>query len=133
MSEFHFTTNNLNDNYQLSQLKEGLYRYVASTKIGEQTLKVKGGFVIKSMQLEELNLLANFDLLNKLSQRTKGEFSFLEGKNQNFVKSILKKQPQELIHSTEQELEIIHFQWICYLLIFLVSIEWTIRKFMGSY
>lgn len=133
MSEFHFTTNNLNDNYQLSQLKEGLYRYVASTKIGDETLKVNGGFVIKSMQLEELNLLANFDLLNKLSERTKGEFSFLEGKDQNIIKNILKQQPQELIHSTEQELEIIHFQWICYLLIFLVSIEWTIRKFMGSY
>ncbi len=133
MSEFHFTTNNVNDNYQLNQLKEGVYRYVATTKIDGKIQTKSGSFLIKAMRLEELNLVADFDLLAKIAQNTQGNFSLFQENNKNLLKTLLKKKPQEVIHSTEQELEIIHFKWICYLLILLVSIEWGTRKFMGGY
>ena len=46
---------------------------------------------------------------------------------------LLTTQAQSIVHSSEDISELINLKWLFYLLIALVSVEWFIRKFRGSY
>src|SRR5690606_27481710 len=63
-----------NTRYQIGGLKEGVYRYRASTVLGGKTESVRGEFAVVERQAELQNLTADFDLLRRLSGNTGGKF-----------------------------------------------------------
>jgi len=131
-SNYTFITNENNTRYTISGLDDGVYRYTATTVLGEQRTSVSGEFLVKDLQVEDINLTADFGLLRQLAEKTNG--SFYTSDNLEQAKTDLNTvEAQGVIHSSEKYLPFINLKWMFFLLLLLVSAEWFIRKYSGSY
>lgn len=121
-----------NARYQIGGLKEGIYKYTASTTINGKEEKVRGQFLITAQQAELQNLTADFDLLRKLSASTGGKFYHVSetGKLQS---DLSKKEASSVIHTEEKYDNLLNLKWVFFLLLALISAEWFLRKFYGGY
>jgi len=129
---YNFTITGGTTKFEVSNLPKGIYKYTATADILGKTEKASGEFIIKDLQLETLTSTADFGLLRKVSQNTKGKFYKISELPQ-LEKELLSSKKPNLIHSSEELLEIIHMKWIFILIVLLVSVEWFLRKFLGSY
>ena len=129
-----YTYNNASDGfrYKINGLAQGVYRFKANTTIDGKLETATGEFTVKELQMEALNTTADFNFLRQLSKQTSG--IFVHSQNLEALKNkLLTAQAQSVIHSSEDISELINLKWLFYLLIALVSVEWFIRKFRGSY
>ncbi|HEX8037834.1 MAG TPA: VWA domain-containing protein [Chryseosolibacter sp.] len=121
-----------NTRYQIGGLNEGVYRYRASTVLNGKTEEVRGEFAVVERQAELQNLTADFDLLRKLSSNTGGHF--YPASRVNDLQSFLEKaEATSVIHTEETYDSLINLKWVFWLLLIIVTGEWTLRKFFGSY
>jgi hypothetical protein len=132
VSTYNYTISPGGERYRVGGLKEGAYRFTASTEINTKRETVAGQFLIKEQNLEPLNIVADFGLLKKLSRATGGKFYRSDEWNQ-FLSDFKKTEPKELIHSEESFNPFIHVKWFFFLLLLLASTEWFSRKYLGSY
>ncbi len=111
----------------------GEYKYTASTMMGGKTYKKQGTIVVKPIQIEAVNTLANFELLRSVAEST-GAAMFLPNQLDELQKRI---EASETItsrsYSQKQLRDLIHFRWIFFLLLALLTLEWFIRKRQGAY
>ncbi len=129
---YNYVTSENNSQYVINGLPEGVYRYQASTIINGKKESVSGEVLIKELQLESINLTADFTLLRKLSNETGGKF-YTESDIAALKNKMGNLQAQGVIHSNETDLPFINLKWIFVLLLLLISAEWFIRKYNGSY
>lgn len=121
-----------NTRYQIGGLKEGVYRFRASTILNGKTEAVRGEFAVVERQAELQNLTADFDLLRKLSLNTGG--NFYTASNTEALQSDLRTaQATSVIHTEETYESLINLKWVFWILLALVTVEWGLRKFYGSY
>jgi hypothetical protein len=130
--KFSYTTNENNTQYRVSNLPEGVYQYQASTNINGQEYTSGGEFTVQRLQIENLNLTANHQLLRQLSEETGGNF-YTASELDQVAEATTQQQAKNRIYTSEAYLPIINLKWIFFLLLLLVSLEWGIRKYMGSY
>jgi len=128
--EYSYITNENNTRYSMSGLPQGVYKYTASTTLGDENSQVSGEFVIKAIQIEDINLTADFNILRTLSQSTGGNFYKLDDIDSEDVTQL---QAQGIIHTSEKYLPFINLQWLFFVLLALVATEWFLRKYNGSY
>ena len=129
---YSYIPNEGNTRYAISGLAEGVYKFQASTVIADETVVVRGEFLVKEVQLEKLQLTADFNLLRTLSTESGG--SFYQTNELGLLNDRLSKENgQAVIHTNEEYLPFINMQWLFFVLLLLVSAEWFIRKFSGSY
>lgn len=121
-----------NIRYQIGGLKEGIYRYRSRTTINGQPEEVRGQFAVVLKQAELQNLTADFDLLRKLSSNTGGKF-YTQSGIQNLVSDLTVKEATAVIRSEEKYDSLINLKWIFWVLLAMISVEWFMRKFYGSY
>ncbi|HEV8514014.1 MAG TPA: VWA domain-containing protein, partial [Cyclobacteriaceae bacterium] len=131
-STYNYTLSPGGERYRVGGLKEGAYRYTATTEINSKRESVSGQFLVKEQNIEPLNVVADFGLLRKLSKATGGKFYNSNNWNQ-LVTDFKKTEPKELIHSEESFNPLIHVKWFFFLLLLLISTEWFSRKYLGSY
>jgi len=131
-STYNYTLSPGGERYRVGGLKEGAYRFTATTEINSKREIVSGQFLVKEQNIEPLNAVADFGLLRKLSKATGGKFYNSNNWNQ-LVTDFKKTEPKELIHSDESFNPLIHVKWFFYLLLLLISTEWFSRKYLGSY
>jgi hypothetical protein len=94
--------------------------------------EVSGQFLVKSQNQEAQNLTADFSLLRKLSFETGGRFYKVEQLSV-LASDLGKAKAASLIHSEETFNQLINLKWVFFLLLTMISVEWFLRKFMGSY
>jgi hypothetical protein len=129
-----YTYTNASDGfkYKINGLEQGVYRFKASTTLDGKVETATGEFTVKELQMEALNTTADFNILRQLSKQTNG--IFVNVSNLETLKSkLLTAQAQSIIHSSEDVSELINLKWLFYLLVALISVEWFVRKFRGSY
>jgi len=127
---YSYTTSAANTRYRISGLEEGIYQFSATTSVDGEILTSTGAFTIKDLQLESLNLTANHALLRTLSEDTGGLYTtdYQELSNQ------LSNTPaQALIHTSEQFLPLVNLPWVFFLVLVLLTLEWVVRRYYGSY
>ncbi|MBL3656938.1 VWA domain-containing protein [Fulvivirga sediminis] len=129
---YSYVTNENNTTYVISGLDEGVYTYTASTLLSNSRREVKGEFLVKELQLENLNLTADFNLLRKLSDQSGGDFYHSSEMNK-LEAQLVENKAKGIIHSQEKYLPFIQLKWLFFLLLALISTEWFIRKYSGSY
>ncbi|MDQ2657483.1 MAG: VWA domain-containing protein, partial [Bacteroidota bacterium] len=115
-----------NTRYQIGGLKEGVYRYRASTVLGGKTESVRGEFAVVERQAELQNLTADFDLLRRLSGNTGGKF-YTAAQADNLRSDLQKTQATSVIHTEETYDSMINLKWVFWLLLILVTAEWGLR------
>ncbi len=129
---YNFVSAEGNTRFEISGLPKGIYKYNATSQVNGRNEQAGGEFIVKSLQLEALNVTADHNLLKQLSQKTQGKF-FTQNQFEAFKKSVLDSRKPNLIHSTEDITEIINLKWLFFLLMFLLTMEWGSRKYLGSY
>ncbi len=121
-----------NTQYALNDLQAGVYRYDASTTLVGERMTASGEFVVREIELEKLNLTADFGLLRKLAENSGGSF-FNQSQLDELTNELANEKSQGIIRTDEKYLPFINLQWIFVLILILVSAEWFVRKFSGSY
>ena len=117
----------------LQNLEAGAYLYEAKATVGGVSLVDKGYFTIVGQQKELVNLTADFNMLRGLSSATRGQFVSLAGAEM-LGNNLLENENLKSVIAEENKLEdLIKFQWIFWLLLSLLSIEWFVRKWAGGY
>ncbi|MDH4090662.1 MAG: VWA domain-containing protein [Cyclobacteriaceae bacterium] len=131
-NNYTYTTSPGNIRYQIGGLIEGVYKYKAKTLLNQKEEEVRGEFAVVQRQTELQNLTADFNLLRKLSTNSGGSFypiaEFVLLKNE-----LERTEARSVIHAEETYDGLINLKWIFWLLLLIVSIEWFMRKYFGSY
>ena len=129
---FSYSTTADNSKFEISSLPAGVYRYRASTTVLGKSELSSGEFVIRDIQLENLNLTADFDVLRQLSAKTGGKF-FKNNHFEEIKQTILNHRVTDKIDATEDLKEMINLRWIFFLILGLLTVEWVMRKYLGGY
>ncbi|HET9487384.1 MAG TPA: VWA domain-containing protein [Chryseosolibacter sp.] len=121
-----------NSRYQIGGLKEGVYRFRSRTMLNGKNEEVRGEFAVVERQAELQNLTADFDLLRKLSANTGGKF-YNVSQLDRLTADLQKTEAKSVIHTEETYDSLINLKWVFWLMLILVTAEWGLRKFYGSY
>lgn len=121
-----------NPRYSISQLPQGIYQYTASTVVEGEKLQSSGEFTVTELQLESLNLTADFDLLRNLSEKSGGRF-YRFNELEQLQEDLQQREMKSTVYAEEDYLPVIRLEWLFFVLLLLVSAEWFIRKYNGSY
>ena len=124
-----------NDKYQLNigRLPAGKYSFTAKTKLGETEYTESGNFSVNRIQIEMVNTEANFHALNQMANKTGGHFylpnqlnKLIDQLNEN--SKLKSRQVEQLIYQ-----DFLSMKWIFFIILFLLALEWFLRKFWGIY
>ncbi|MFZ6002015.1 MAG: hypothetical protein ACOYW3_15995 [Bacteroidota bacterium] len=129
---YSYTTSPSGTRFRVGALREGVYRYRAYTTLNGKVEEVRGEFLVIAQNLEAQNLTADFDLLRKLADNTGGKFYTQENVSQLHT-DVTKLEAKSIIHSEESFHPVINLKAVFFLLLLLISTEWLIRKYLGSY
>lgn len=130
--KYNYVVSPGNARYQVGGLKEGIYKYTASTSINGKDEKVRGQFLVTAQQAELQNLTADFGLLRKLASSTGGQFYTLS-QTDKLQRDLNQKEATSVIHSEEKFDNLLNLKWVFFLLLALISAEWFLRKYHGGY
>jgi len=129
---YSYITSESNTRYRISNLPEGIYQYQASVDLEGARVASAGEFTVRSLQIETLNLTANHQLLRDLAANSGGQF-FDRSEVEGMSAQLRTQEAKGKIYTSEAYLPIINLKWLFFVLLLLVSAEWGIRKYMGSY
>ena len=118
--------------YKVGNLNEGVYSYRASTEIESKKYYASGQFVVKALNQEALNPVADFELLRKVAFKSQGSFYTLNQIDE-LSSQFDQLNPVSTIHTTEKDEPLINFKWVMLILLLLASTEWFLRKYYGGY
>lgn len=133
--KFPFSFNKSNNSYNLDAgaFQIGNYKYHAYCTFGEKKYSKKGSFTILPVNIEAENTIANFNTLYKISNKTQGKMFYTN----QFKDLILSLNNNSSIHSVyyydKNIFDVINLKWIFFFILMLLSVEWFLRKFFGSY
>lgn len=132
---FHFSFSREKNKYQLNlgQLPIGLYHYSAIAK-NSIPLEIRNGvFQVEANSQELENTIANYSLLRNISKNTNGQMVMPNQINDLDKLIIENPQIKSRLHETKSIEFWIEIPVILTLIIFLLALEWGIRKWNGSY
>ncbi len=132
ITTYNYTTAPGNSRFRINSLEEGVYRFEASTTLNGRREIASGQFSVRKLDLENLKQTADFNALSELAASTGGRF-YNTGELELLKQNLLSMEPKGKIYSSEDYLPIIHLWWIFFVLLALLSTEWFIRKYSGSY
>lgn len=133
--EFKYTYSRANNFYTLNigMLPAGKYRYIANTNYGGEAMEQKGSFSVQNIQLELYDLAARHDLLKGLIDKYGGAI-LPAGSSEGFVDAILSNSKiKPVVYQSTVTKSVINFKWLFGLILFLLSLEWFLRRYLGSY
>jgi hypothetical protein len=133
--EFSFTFTKSGRAYALNAgiFPVGSYRFTASVNIGGEKLTAEGRFSVQPVELELYETTANHALLNTLSLQTGGRMIGIEDLDQLTASLLDSPSSKPVIYESARTSPMINFRWIFALLILLLSTEWFLRRYFGSY
>lgn len=137
--QYDYVTGTGSSRYRIGSLKEGVYRYKATTQVGGsppnkagKLEEVRGEFLVAAQNIEAQNLTADFGLLRKMAAQTSG--NFYEVKDMaKLGEEVSQTKVKSLIHSDESFNSLINLKWVFFLLLALITTEWFVRKYSGGY
>ena len=131
--EYEFVFSRVENHYEVStgSFPPGDYEFIASTAIGSKKLTKKGKFTIKTKDLEFYDMIANHGVLSKLSSRSNGEMYFIQNYDK-LIKKLLDADIKPVVYSSEHTRHLLDFKLLFFMLLFLLTFEWLVRKLKGS-
>ncbi len=134
-TQYDYVFDKEDDQYALNvgNLPSATYSFTAKTKLGEQSYSEIGSFHVSPVQIEQSETTANFQVLYQIAENTGGNFftynEFSQLKNtidQN--NSLEEKKIRQQVYQ-----DFIDLKWLFFVILIILSLEWFLRKFWGSY
>ena len=114
-------------------LPAGNYAYQATTDFNGERLAFNGRFSVQAVQLELYETTADHGLLRRLSEEYGGQLVF---QNQiNTISTLIEAsgKVKPVIYESTKTRPIIDLKAIFFLVLFLLSLEWFLRRYFGAY
>jgi len=123
------------DMYRLSlgKLKPGKYTWSASTSLEGKRYSKSGEFIVEDISLEKLNSSSNALVMRQLSKRTGGKYAFLKEYESSLDELLKRKDIASMSYPETTYNDLIDIKLIFFLLLFLLTLEWFLRKWLGAY
>ena len=131
IQEFNYV-NSANNNYSLSGLAPGIYKFSANASVTGKREIAQGTFSVEKLALEAINITANHNLLRTISSNSGGQ-SYDVSAMDEIIEVLENKNAKPTVRSDEKLRLLLNNPLWLFLLIALVSTEWFIRKYNGSY
>ncbi|MEL6559573.1 MAG: VWA domain-containing protein [Bacteroidota bacterium] len=129
---YSYITSQGNSDYQIGRLTPGAYRYTATTTLNKKKVSVSGGFSVIKLQIESVNLTADFNVLKRIADKTGGTFSTVDQIDQ-LQTNLSETEAKGVLYSEENYSQLVELRWLLLLITALITTEWFIRKFSGGY
>ena len=133
---FPFTFTKTNSAYFLNagKLAEGSYRFKALLKTSPKELTSMGGFAVETAKIEDIKTVADHNLLYQLSNNTGGMFFNYSEDFNTIAQQILSQNNSKPIAYYQRKVdEIINLKFLFGIALFLLALEWFLRKRNGGY
>lgn len=117
---------------QLTNLKPGSYRFVAKAIVGTETYSKSGSFVVEQPNLEGLTTTANIQFLRSIASETGGEFHW-SSTVQELADNLIAQKYKPTSTPLETTQNGIHWWLFLALVAALLTAEWFLRRYFGSY
>ena len=114
-------------------LPVGDYTYDAKVKVGPKIYTKIGKFIVSKLHKEAVVTNADHKLLFNLSSRHKGSMYYPRETEKLYDDIINNDEFKPVIHETLSTSELINIKSLLFLIVFLLGLEWFLRKRSGSY
>ncbi len=114
-------------------LAVGNYRYTGKVVANGQELTASGKFSVRPIQLEQFETTADHSLLRILSEENGGTMVFQDQLSDLSTVISENNNIQPLLYSQMKTKSVLHYKWIFFLLLFLLALEWFLRRYYGGY
>jgi len=124
------------DNYyslNLNKLPVGVYKYNASVKFGNKNYSDTGEFIVRQLDNESKNLNADHRMLGRLATEHEGYMYNAHELNKLLTEINTRRTMTSKVHYDDKYTGINTLYYILAILILLLSIEWFMRKYFGTY
>ena len=118
---------------KVGYLPSGTYTWKASTSYNGEEFSKNGSFVVKKLEVEALDTKANHKLLYQLANQSSGQFYSLNNINDLLPALESRKDIAPISYSSVLYHKLIDFKWIFFVIVFLLSLEWFLRRYYGAY
>jgi hypothetical protein len=133
--KFPYSFNRTSNSYTLNagMYPAGVYKFEAKTTYKGEILKAGGQFTVQSIQLEIFETTADHRLLNLLSSKNGGQVVYPDNMDKLAEMIESKGFAKPVLYDSVKTQSFIHLKWIFFLLLFLLTAEWFMRRFFGAY
>ena len=133
VQSFQFSPSNTGYQLNAGMLPPGAYSYTAKAFNGTTEFTKSGGFTVNNISVETARTIADFQLLEQLSSSTNGK-RFNANALDELVNEIRNRKEITSVSFDEKKVrELIDWAPLLIALLSLLSIEWFLRKWNGSY
>ncbi len=111
----------------------GDYTYAASAELGDEMKIKKGAFSVIPINIAASDIVADNGMLSRLSGVTNGRL--LRTDSLSSIPQILRNDDEiASVSYTEKSLiDLINIRWLFFVILALLTVEWFMRKYLGSY
>jgi hypothetical protein len=133
VQSFQFSPSNTGYQLNAGMLPAGAYSYTAKAFNGTTEFVKSGGFTVNNISVETARTIADFQLLEQMSSSTNGK-RFNATAIDDLVNEIRNRKEITSVSFEEKKVrELIDWTPLLVALLSLLSIEWFLRKWNGSY
>ena len=117
----------------LKHLPVGVYKYVAKTQLGDKKYQAKGEFIVSGQSFESQRLKADHHTLFRLAEAGNGQMIYPDQMDELPEILAQNKRLKKRIYFEEKLSGLNTMPFVIILILFLLSLEWFLRKYFGSY
>lgn len=133
--EFEYIFGKTNLAYRLTAgiFPVGEYSYKASTTLGTDYYEAEGIFTVSALNIEEINTVANHQLLFQMARNSGGLMAYPDQLNKILEDINSRQDIRPVLYTQYQYEDLINLRWLFFVIMIFLSVEWFIRKYNGSY
>jgi len=133
--QFSYGFDKINDKYilKINNINGGDYKFKATLNYAQTDYSFSGNFSVIDKNIENLNLVANHKILQNIATNSNAKY-FYTNELANIDDELKQNNTISKINYYQSVLtELVNNIWVFWLIIAIISIEWFIRKYSGSY
>lgn len=111
--------------------KPGVYDYTITATLGKESFSEKGSLNVNELSLEMLNTGADTATLAEISRLSGGKHYSLSPEVFENIKSELDLRP--IVSVSKEVQDLINYKALFFILLFLLTLEWGLRRYFGLY